>query len=278
MTTSAIQNDPDHAIGSLPMYDFAELRSATDRLWDIWIDEMRTVGIQSPTRRTVPDGVLLDHWRLPHLMVSQSCGYPFRRFLTPDVALVGTFAYRMLDHGPTPTYRSQLVARADNPRGTDLRAYEGADVVINGFESLSGCVSLGAALVDAGITAVGRKTETGAHAASLKLLRDSDADLAAIDGITWSLLSDVRPAALDGLMIIGEGPTIPCLPIVTAHHDAVEPVRAATAAAVARLSAEEPHVLLALRIGAFAPLETSDYDMTLDLAQQAALLLPVAGV
>lgn len=281
-------------IASLPMYDFPELSGATDALWNAWRRAAAAHGIDAPELRTRPSGMLLDHWSDPRVLLSQSCGYPFRAALAATVRVVGTFDYDTggtpaTDTGGTPAtdtasgaaggptigpgrYRSVLVTR---PGLEDAVLADGVRVAINGWESMSGCVSLGVALVGAGVGRIGEALVTGAHADSVVAVAEGRAELASIDGVSWRLFQTLRPAAVAGLVVIGHGPVVPCLPLVTAFPDAVAALRASLGDAVATLAADEPWALAALRIRGFVPLEVSDYDLTLDLARTAARVLPV---
>ena len=61
---------------------------------------------------------------------------------------------------------------------------------------------------------------TGAHVDSLAALQAGTVDIAAIDAVTFALVRRFRPALPDGLVVIAEGPRIPCLPLIAdAEHD-----------------------------------------------------------
>lgn len=156
------------------------------------------------------------------------------------MAVVGAFTYAGVSTADA-RYRSVLVVRAD-----DAEAPLGARrVAVNGYDSLSGWVSLRAVVHPLGPVLV-----TGAHARSVEAVQHGDADLACIDAVTWALLQRYRPAAVAGLAVVGHGPEIPCLPLITARPHDVEPLR--TALADARSEA--------LLIDGFRPLDTSDYE------------------
>ena len=111
---------------------------------------------------------------------------------------------------------------------------------------------------------------TGSHLASVAAVRNGDADLAAVDGVTIALLRTHRPAALDGLHIVGHGPLVPTLPLITASD--VHVVRAAIVAALDdAATADARHALL---IDRFVPLELEDYEGVTALADQASIAIP----
>ncbi len=266
-------------LASLPMFDFDELLPAHDALWSAVADELRRLGIDAPCTLTRPEVPLSSHWRHPDLLFSQTCGFPYAAYYRPHLSLIGTFHYALpVDDGPG-FYRSLLVARsadrriAADPTATDLRSFSGATVAINNTDSLSGCVSLGVTLLDCGVDQVGDVIVTGAHADSLAEMQAGRVDLAIIDALTFALLSDVRPAAVEGVTVIGRGPQIPCTPLVTGQADLVEPIRAALPVALARVA---PSVLRALRIRAFVEHSDAAYTPTIPMGERASELMPVA--
>jgi ABC-type phosphate/phosphonate transport system substrate-binding protein len=251
------------------MYDLPELREATDALWSAIAVELSALGVSAPTALTRPDGPLLDHWRTPGLLFSQTCGFPYASFLRPDVTLLGAFDYETTYADDPGFYRTVLVARSS------LDSFEGLRVAINNHDSLSGCVSLGCALLDRGVTTPPPYVMTGGHVLSLAAVQNGEADLASIDGLTWALVSDVRPAAIAGLTVVGHGPRTPCTPFITADTSAAPAIRSAIHTAVARLSAESPNVLRWLRIRGFVELTDDVYLPTVAMGERAAALVPV---
>ena len=270
---------PPTFLASLPMFDFDELLPAHEALWSAIAEELRRLGIDAPSSLTRPEVPLGRHWRHPDLLFSQTCGFPYAAYYRPHLSLVGTFHYDLpVDDGPG-YYRSLVVARsadrriAADPAATDLRAFSGATVAINNTDSLSGCVSLGVTLLDCGVDQLGEVIVTGAHADSLGEMQAGRVDLAIIDALTFSLLSDVRPSAVEGVTVIGRGPRIPCTPLVTGQAGLVEPIRAALPSALARVA---PSVLRALRIRAFVEHSDDDYTPTIPMGERASELMPVA--
>src|SRR5436309_2979270 len=91
-------------IASLPMYDWPEVRAATDAWWS---GISRYLGVHIPLRRAKDHASL---WRGPDLLFSQTCGYPFTHELRGAVQLVATPHYRAVGcHGPA--YSSFIFAR-----------------------------------------------------------------------------------------------------------------------------------------------------------------------
>jgi ABC-type phosphate/phosphonate transport system substrate-binding protein len=136
-----------------------------------------------------------------------------------------------------------------------LRSRGDAVAAINGSDSLSGWISLQS--VWGGVPAAVR--ETGAHLESVRAVAAGAADIASIDAVSWDHFGRIEPALVAGLHVIGEGPRVPCLPLVTGwqHEQEVASLRAAFAAAVADPSAAE--ACATLRIRGFLPLDLADY-------------------
>ena len=220
-------------IASLPMYDRAETRGATDRLWDGIARALGAQGIDAPAA-LARDGDPWTHWRAPDLLLSQTCGLPFRATLHETLTLVATPDYA-LQGCPPGHYRSVIVARPGATRGDRAR------LAFNDGLSQSGWA---AALDWAAETGqrFGGLLQTGAHAASARAVAEGRADLAAIDAVTWRLLTR-HEGWTAALQVIDATPPTPGLPLVTrAGHDPA-PLAAAVAHAIAALAPSDADAL-----------------------------------
>ncbi len=256
-------------VASLPMYDFPEIRAHTDLLWDAIAEQSRTMGIDEvPSALTRPDGPLVDHWLRDDLLLSQTCGYPIVRQL-PTVHVLGSFSVEAGTARPGH-YRSVVVARSSDPRSADgLRAFAGAPAAANDDGSLSGWVSLGWAMAEAGICN-GPVTFTGQHALSVLSVRDGMADFASIDAHSFALFSRHRPDAVAGLIIVGHGPEVAVTPLITSREENVGPLREAIGLAIETLPSES---LRALMITGWEPHGRDDHEPVKALAQRALAVL-----
>jgi ABC-type phosphate/phosphonate transport system substrate-binding protein len=141
-------------------------------------------------------------------------------------------------------------------RTSDVEApLAGRRVAVNGYDSLSGWVSLRVAVAPLGPVLL-----TGAHARSVEALQHEEADLACIDAVTWALLRRHRPGAVAGLAVVGHGPVIPCLPLITTTTGDVDGLREALAGVRSE----------ALLIDGFHPLGIRDYEPVRRLADVCA--------
>jgi hypothetical protein len=247
---------------ALRMYDLPEIRAAVDRFGAAVLG-----AIPGAPADLTWDGPFDEQWLDPGLVLGQSCGWPLVHDLAGRVGVVGAFSYGPASEGGA-RYRSVLVAREARP----LESFAGTRAAVSGYESLSGWVSLGAAVAPhaGGRSFFGSVTVTGTHVASLAAIQHGDADLAAIDGVTFALVRAHRPGALDGLHVVGHGPLIPTLPLITAGDVSV--VRAAVAAAVA-----DPATVSAratVLIDGFVPLDLDAYAGVPALADLAMVSVP----
>jgi ABC-type phosphate/phosphonate transport system substrate-binding protein len=247
---------------SLPMYDLAEVRGATDALWRAVATRLRVDGVDVPAALLRP-GDLHAAWTSPGLLVSQTCGYPLVTALRGRVELLGACTYAVAS-AAGPTYRSTLVV----PSGADLPADAAtATAAVNATDSLSGWVSLGAAF--GGVRWPGAVVPTGSHVESVRAVRERRADVAAIDGVTFALLARHRPHAVAGVDVVGEGPSIPTLPLVTRVGGPAaerEALRRALAAAIADPDTADARA--ALLISGFVVVGMEHYEPVLDLVPE----------
>jgi ABC-type phosphate/phosphonate transport system substrate-binding protein len=222
-------------IAALPMYDRPDLTGATDRYWALIRDGLRLRGMDAPEGLRRGDAELMPHWLSPDLVLSQTCGFPYRARLHGKVRLVGTPDFGV-EGCPPGYYRSVLIARAEDPR-TGLAAFDGVAMAYNDGLSQSGwaapqnqAAALGLRL-PAGVL-------TGSHAASLLAVAEGRADLAALDAVTFRLLARSHPAAALVRVVALTDPT-PGLPYICAAAVDADAVFDAVAAAIAALEAAD---------------------------------------
>lgn len=226
-------------IASLGMYDLPALAADHDALWVLVRDGLRARGLAAPDALTRGEAAYWAAWQDPALVLSQTCGYPFRARLHDKVTLVGT-----PDHGvpgcPPGHYCSVYVVRADDPRPT-VKDFDGAALAWNEALSQSGWAAPNTDANRRGIT-FRPGPQTGAHAHSARAVAEGRADIAALDAVTWALLTE-HGLAPEGLRVLDRTPPTPGLPYIAgpgadgaALFDAVSAAIAALpAAARARL-------------------------------------------
>ena len=218
-------------IASLMMYARAEHADADARYWASIRVALADRGIAAPARLS-NDADAFAVWTAPHLVLSQTCGLPYRTRLKDRVALVGTPDFGV-EGCAAGAYRSAIVVRADDPRDT-LQAFRDARLAFNQRESQSGFAAIHAEARAEGFW-FDHKIETGGHALSARAVAQGQADLAAIDAVTWRFLQRYDPVAAD-LRVLGWTAPTPGLPYISALDADVAAIRAAVTEAMAALT------------------------------------------
>lgn len=220
------QTLPDRAamarMASLPMY--LAHRPALDALWELLRQALAARGVgRLPAALTWPENYHA-HWLAPELLFSQTCGYPLTHALAGQVQLVGCFAYGA-PQCEGIACRSVLVARSEHAHLL-LEGFRGLRVAFNAPDSQSGFNALRALV--APLAQDGRffasALATGSHSASVAAVRAGQADLAAIDCVTYAALQRYTPQATQGVCVIGTTEAYPGLPLVSARATSVAEV------------------------------------------------------
>ena len=148
------------------------------------------------------------------MLISQCCGYDIihgykeilRPIATPEFAAFGCLG---------ENYCSTIVV-SDACTYTDVRHMAGTIAVINGPESHSGMSALRHLVARNNIEGrfFSEVKISGSHIASLEMIRQNKAHIAAIDSVTLALLSKHQSHTMDGLKILGATYTAPAPPYV----------------------------------------------------------------
>ena len=226
-------------IASLGMYDFGPVMAVNDRLWALIRDRLRADGIDAPDALTRGEGAYWQAWQSPDLLLSQTCGYPFRARLQGKVTYVGTPDFGVDGCAPG-YYRSVLVARADDPRST-IADFDGARFAYNEALSQSGWAAPQTHAAKLGIR-LPPALQTGGHRLSAEAVATGRADIAALDAVTYRLLATHTPE-MSALKVVGLTDPTPGLPYITALGRDPDPIHAATRDAIAALTAEDRDIL-----------------------------------
>ena len=241
-------------IASLAMYPYLPLRPAQTQLWD---------AVRSRLSFSAPDLDWdldpLEASRRQDLLLGQTCGWPLVTELATTARVVGTFDGDV-EGAADGTYCSVLVSGTGDSLSDIVRRRD-LVVAANSTDSLSGWISLRAVTARHGVQ-LDTVTWTGAHAVSVEAVRQGEAHLAAIDAVSWELLDQT------GLSVVGHGPRVPCLPLVTSGStsDAVlGELRSALAEAVHDPAMAEAR--RTLRIRDFLERDLADYEAALELAE-----------
>ncbi|MGB3147597.1 MAG: PhnD/SsuA/transferrin family substrate-binding protein [Paracoccaceae bacterium] len=217
-------------IASLPMYDWPHLHAAHDRLWAAIRDDLRAKGIAAPDRLSRCVDVWA-HWLNPDLVLSQTCGLPYRSKLFGKVTKLATPNYALEGALPGYYYSVIVVRRGDSK---ELAAHVGRRLAINGYDSQSGwgAPAHHAAARNLRFSDI---TVSGSHRESARLVATNGADIAAIDAVTWRLVEAQMPHISALLQVIDRTEPTPGLPLITARQSEAPIIAKAVATAIATM-------------------------------------------
>ena len=171
------------ASASLPMYDLPEVRGTLDDLWDGLARHLRREGVADVPDRIVHDRPFRELWNDPDLRFSQCCGYDLVNAYAETLRPIAT------PHFDAPEcegceYASVIVV-AEDCTAKDVLEMRDTVCVVNEHDSHSGMNALRALVAPASRDGrfFSRVETSGAHAASIELVKNRGADIAAIDKI-----------------------------------------------------------------------------------------------
>jgi len=259
----------DEPVASLGMYDFPWTASANDALWAALGERLRAAGIAAPiglARRADLHAL----WRSPGLIFGQTCGFPYIAALRAHVALIATPVYAFAGCRGA-AHRSFIVARKQRTRRV-LADFAGTRAAVNAMDSNSGMNLFRAAIAPlaGGRTFFAEVRVAGSHEASLEAIGAGEADIAAIDCVSFALLDRGRPELIRNVEIIARTPFSPGLPwimsadLAKTHLDVVRAALFETLADPALASARETLGLAGAEV-----LSDDDYRRVARLAQRA---------
>jgi ABC-type phosphate/phosphonate transport system substrate-binding protein len=254
-------------IAALPMYNVTPAL-ATD--WRAWLSDILQA-VDPQARIVDPGDNLHAFWRRADLLISQTCGYPLVKGLHRQVQLIAT------PHFDVPgcngaDYSSVMITRADAPFAT-LGECRGTRAAYNQDDSNSGMNVFRHAV--APLAQGGRffseTIRTGSHLGSLSAVARNEADVAAIDCVTYALVCDALPELAQQVRPIGWTAASPGLPLIATNdipHAMIEAVRAALHEA----TSTQPKRASRLRIKGFSMLSLDDYARIEQLESEAKAL------
>lgn len=175
-------------IATLPMYDWPEVRGATDAWWN---GLARHIGTDIGLTRQA-DHIAL--WHDPSLLFSQTCGYPLTHEFACWLSLVATPHYGV-DGCEGPRYRSMVFAREKG----QPQSFRGSRAAVNNPDSMSGMLALKLVFGPhaRGGDFFASALPMGGHVKSMIAVRDGLADVCAIDAVCVALARRDRPDYLE---------------------------------------------------------------------------------
>lgn len=253
---------------ALPMYDWLPNRAATDALWQFLKQRLWTEGFAAPDQLDRTGLPLSEIWTSPDLLVAQTCGLPYVRDLREHVHLIATPAYNLADCRPG-RYRSRIVVHAGSSWAC-VADLAGMRAAINGRESQSGFVALAAMTPGwAPDSHFSEISVTGSHLASMQAVADGQADIAAIDAVSFLLAEQHFPEITTNLRVLDSSPETPGLPLITAIGRSNQQIMKIRQAVLDVFSAPETETVRRdLHISGAVVLTDRDYDPIREMARQ----------
>jgi ABC-type phosphate/phosphonate transport system substrate-binding protein len=178
--------------------------------------------------RNLPHG---DVWRHPSLLFAQACEYPLATSFADRVRLVATPIYSVAGC-EGKLYRSAIVMRGAGvdgalEAGVTLADFRGRRCAINELDSNSGMNLLRAAVAPLATDCrfFGSVVLSGSHLRSVEMVASGEADVAAIDCVSFAHFQRFYPSVVDQLRILSWTPSCPSLPFITARSASNATVR-----------------------------------------------------
>ncbi|MFQ5954735.1 MAG: phosphate/phosphite/phosphonate ABC transporter substrate-binding protein [Kiloniellales bacterium] len=202
-------------VASMPMYDMPEVRPALDSLWSGLARYLEREGIADVPGRLTHDRALADLWGDPDLLFSQCCGFDLVNRYDGRLQPIAVPHYDAL--GCRGVDYCSVVVVAEHSEADDVLQMRGAVCAVNGPESHSGMGALRALVAPASHEGrfFSEVKVSGSHAASLEMVRRGEADVTAIDSVTYALLARHRRAAVADTRRLGRTYRAPAVPYVT---------------------------------------------------------------
>ena len=147
--------------------------------------------------------------------MGQTCSLPCVDFLEESARVFAFPQYSATGCGAA-TYSSFLVVRSDLP-GEELAEFAGATATVNDPHFQSGHTSLVMELERGGhrMPFFGRARVSRAHSASIRMLAEGAADIAAIDCVSYAHFQRNGDPDVGAVRIIGRTPEAPAPPYIT---------------------------------------------------------------
>jgi len=253
-------------IAALPMYDPPGLMAANDALW-AWI----ATRLQGAPRALSRGGDLMTLWRHPGLLLAQTCGYPLMTRLSDHARVLATPVYDAPGCDGA-WHRAAILVRAKDPARA-LGDLFGARLAINDPLSNTGMNLPRARIAPLarGARFFGSVVVTGAHALSAAAVAGGEADVCAVDAVTWAHLERLEPALAGRLRILDWTDASPGLPLVTARATSAATRAALMEVLTAAMAAPDlAWARRALRLEGIVTLPKGAYDRILELEREAA--------
>lgn len=272
------------SIAAYTMYGFEWLRADVRAFWGGVAARLRDAGMDGVPARLTWKMPVAAQWTTPNLLLAQTCGYPLMKGLTGPVRLVATPSY-VAPFVEGASYRS-LVVVARGSEITSLVQLQGGIAAINTPSSHSGYNALRRLIADYARQAAPAGSDSPDRAGGMRFFRDvvtcgchygslgavaaGKADVAAIDAVSFHLISRHQPGLTDAVRVLTTTLPAPGLPLITAADRSDAEVAMLRTALMDTLGdkALRP-ALVNMAIDGFQILDRAAYGGILDFERQA---------
>lgn len=204
-------------ICAYPMYQMPELEPMVSAWWQGLRQHLVEQGLNHgdlPILLVDPNDYYA-HWRNPDLLLSQTCGYPLTHDLQNQVQYVATQSYQTA-YTKGPNYCSLVLVHKTNT-ANHMSQLKGAILAVNSVDSQSGYHALRRfiAPLSGNKRFFSEVVHSGSHRQSMALVASGEADVCAVDCVTYGLLQIHAPATVANLRVLTHTQSTPGLPYIT---------------------------------------------------------------
>ncbi|MRX10592.1 PhnD/SsuA/transferrin family substrate-binding protein [Pseudoduganella sp. FT25W] len=244
---------------ALPMYNVSP---RVQREYEAFLARLLTEADVREEVELLPAPDLPALWQRDDVLLTQTCGYPYMKSLRGTMTLLATPCFDFPGCKGSD-YSSAIVTRADSGVNS-LADAQGMIAAANDAQSNSGMNVLrhAVSLLARGGRFFDQVKWTGSHAASLRLVRDGEADIAAIDCVTYGYLKEEQPESVRGTKILQYSAQTPGLPLVASRTVPEELVGRLRNALLSPGPVLQSH-MRALHIKSFVHCTEADYERIL---------------
>lgn len=213
----------------LPMYLNTEVtRNYYRTFLTNFIDEMKQLGFDETIEivEHFPEDIY-QWWLQEDILLTQTCGYPFKLYLESKVQLVATPCYAVVGCDGAK-YSSVFITSEAHKHWKSVGDAKGQRVALNLPDSNSGMNVLRAEVaqyVETLETSFFNEIKwSGGHMGSLKLVQENQADLAAIDCVTFAYAQKYAPETMKNIHILGYSQSTYALPYISSNQVPAETI------------------------------------------------------
>ena len=191
------------------MYNREETKAANQEFYAYIFQELANRNINAPKKLSENEG-FIDFWGSKEFFFSQTCGLPYRLFLSDKVTLIGTPNYGL--EGCKPGYYNSVFIARSEDKSKILSNFLSSKFAFNELYSQSGW-----AAAEEHLGSLKNKFSkfilSGSHRNSAKLVSEGKADIAAIDALSFKFIKKYDSFS-SNLSIIEKTRSTPGLPFI----------------------------------------------------------------